>query len=192
MFKAWLLRSQFELNIKTDKNTYKLEYEQASIEETIEFYLTIENEHILVWLYKFIEDNTTESSHWIRDCMSKKEFLDMWEENIEKLLENIRNTRFRVPKVRGWGGKDAPFESFIAFLSEKCSVPPHILIKEYTFEQAVLFARWVEYNVNMQSPEGEARNAQNEAWDTIADGGESELDLVRKLRDLKNNKYSNA
>ena len=44
----------------------------------------------------------------------------------------------------------------------------------------------------MQSPEGEARNAQNEAWDTIADGGESELDLVRKLRDLKNNKSSNA
>lgn len=192
MFSEWLLKSTFEVNLKTSRWNYTIEYEQASIWETIEFYIKTEKEHILIWLYKFIQEHTKKKPWYKFRGMSKKDFLDLWEENLKKLFEQIKDTRFRLPKQRKAWGDDSPFESFLAFLAEKLCVPPHILLKEYTFEQAVLLARGIEYNVNMQSPEWELRNAQNKAWDEMNEWEDFDMEAIKKLRDLKDNQSKNA
>lgn len=192
MFSEWLLKSTFEVNLKTGRWNYTIEYEQASIWETIEFYIKSEKEHILIWLYQFIQEHTKKKPWYKFRGMSKKDFLDLWEENLKKLFEQIKDTRFRLPKQRKAWWDDSPFESFLAFLAEKLCVPPHILLKEYTFEQAVLLARWIEYNVNMQSPEWELRNAQNKAWDEMNEWEDFDMEAIKKLRDLKDNQSKNA
>lgn len=158
MFKEGLLRTSFTLNIKTHRATYVIQYEQATIEQLMEWEFTLKHEHTMIWLCKFVQEHLVSvkpARWWYRRTMTRKDFIAIPKDEMVKLRDKIQETRFKMPatKVSPATKSNPPFESFLVFLSEKLSVSPLVLIKDYTLEQAILLARGIEYNANEATPE---------------------------------------
>ncbi len=126
-------------------------YEQLKLYECIEFSYKLNTKDFKLedWLYNFLKDKID---------LKKQDLLKI---DLDKMMDVLFDTAFKWFFSKKKWGKSTSYESYIMFLSEKLSIDPNKLVKEYTPEQLNFYTDWVIYNLNEQTKEWQKRNKFN-------------------------------
>lgn len=181
-------RGDFSLNINVDMQLKwkdvgfkkKLEYQQATIRETIEEMDEIDKLWINEFILKFLN----------RCGFSENEItlLYMKPEVVENIVETFLVTRYRwvidkeklkhpdnTPKPTS----GMPRHAVLALIAEKMHIDPITFQETYTMEQMAYLMNWIEYWINAQTKEWQDVNKQKYGKDEEYDSM-----LIEKMKNL--------
>ena len=172
-----LLVKDFELEINLKKK-HILSYKQATLYECIEFSYKIKQDDfdILKWVEQFILDNS---------FIQRNELILI---DMQKIIDVLMSTMFREYFWKGNSTSSYPFEAYIMSISEKFSIDPVSVMKQYTPEQIKYLVDWIIYNNNEQSKEWKKRNKINSSMRQIKDDNTVDDDL-KEIREMEANKF---
>lgn len=158
----------------------KIEYQQATIRETIEEMKDIEKK----WITEFIMEFLKRCEFNENELM----ILSMKPDVIENIMQTFLLTRYRwvfdeesLKHPKQWL-KDTswvPYAAILAMVAEKLHVDPITFQENYTMEQMAYLMGWIEYRINAQSEEWQQRNKQKYGKDEQYDNM-----LISKLKNL--------
>jgi len=174
---------KFNLNIakkeKWSKITITLSYEQATIQETMDFLRDIEKWWQSEWMTNFLKKY---SNIW-------KNPLAMWllkldKDIAQKMFDNILDTRFRWVFDKNQKKKEKkkeddverPYSSVLLTICEKINIDPETFQNRYTIEQMNYFIDWIVFNANETTEEGRELNRKRVFNDKYSD--DELLDLI--------------
>lgn len=130
------LREKFSLDITHEDQKITLEYEEASMEE----------------MFEFIASNQTE---WILKKFSDQILPEAMVVLLPNIQQTILDTLFKgcfSAEQKNERPKTI-FASILVYLAEKCNLPPHILLKKYTYRQFSYLLDGIVWNANEQTKE---------------------------------------
>lgn len=158
----------------------KIEYQQATIKETIEEMAEIDKEGIDKFITKFLQKCEFTENELI--------MLSMKPDVIERIMQTFLLTRYRWvfdeealknPKQSLKDTSGVPYAAILAMVAEKLHVDPITFQDTYTMEQLAYLMWWIEYWINAQTEEWQQRNKQKYGKDEQYDNM-----LISKLKNL--------
>lgn len=152
---SMLIRPSYNIDL-TLKNTYKLQFKQASYFETLDFIDKSNDTYIPVWVVEFIE----KASWKPLKIVDKKVLYD----NLPHYMDIIYNTYFEgcFDKEHTGDTRRTPRASFVVLCCKELWLKPNEVLHEYTLSQLVELMEWAIRNANEQTDEGKRKNRQKE------------------------------
>lgn len=187
-------------NIFNKDKTLILNFEEASIEETLDFLEKIERGdfQIIELIYKIFE----KASKW---KINKRIFSKYIANNLETILEILKKTYIKWVFAKEKQEKEEKkeekpnkidteeflkdFGRLLAFLTEKMAIDPNSLLKNYTWRQITFWTKHYLYNERSKTEEGQKENKKEENREYV-EKNKTEIDKSIKAIEKYLNKKS--
>ena len=164
-----LLRKEYRINILWKVVSYK----QLVYREALEFDYLINESWFLI-------------SDRCKEFLATYGINDIRKVDTQKFFDTYLNTALKGMYAKGWKPSDAPWSSFIVFLSEKLHTDPLTILDKYTPEAISYLSEGIEWNINATSKEWQVRNERKVQAKKLMQGDkDEELASIKKKQELR-------
>lgn len=176
-----------------------LEFEEASIEETLEFLEKIEKADFstIQYLYEFFKKTS-------KGKINKKIFSKYIGNNLETILQILKKTYIKgvyntdisenmenkqeIPEKMDVEDFLKDFGRLLAFLTDKMSIDPNGILKTYTWRQLNFWTKHYLYNERAKTEEGQKENKKQENKEYVEKNKEEIENSLKQIEKYLNKK----